>query len=452
MEVMTVSESMANSKSDQSVIPDELQALRESVLRTALLVLAIAVPLISVLFIIQLTLRGEMDFAMVMRTLFTMTFPLLAILRPRLPFSVSAVLLLALLILTGFVVSIRGGISTGNVLVNIIALVLGSLFFGRKGAVLTFLGILAAFSIAGILLVNGVMPPPDPESWNQLSAGYWLRQIIIFIVLGITLLLTQLYINEHLIALSEKARLMAEQELKQRAILEESRRMEALSRLSGGIAHDFNNTLVVMLGNAEIALMDLDDKSQTRESIEKIIAAGSSASEMTRQLLTIGRKDESAPEFIVLEKLLSRLVSSLTRLMPNHILLEYDISGTPCIFADPVMFERAFINLVLNARDAMPNGGMISVSCWVTDNMVRLAVADEGTGMDEDTLSQIYDPFFTTKGKNGTGLGLAILRAWIATTGGDITASSTLGKGSVFTLTLPLVRSTEDPKLSAIGA
>jgi signal transduction histidine kinase len=265
-------------------------------------------------------------------------------------------------------------------------------------------------------------------------------------------LLTQLYINEHLIALSEKARLMAEQELKQRAILEESRRMEALSRLSGGIAHDFNNTLVVMLGNAEIALMDLDDKSQTRESIEKIIAAGSSASEMTRQLLTIGRKDESAPEFIVLEKLLSRLVSSLTRLMPNHILLEYDISGTPCIFADPVMFERAFINLVLNARDAMPNGGMISVSCWVTDNMVRLAVADEGTGMDEDTLSQIYDPFFTTKGKNGTGLGLAILRAWIATTGGDITASSTLGKGSVFTLTLPLVRSTQDPKLTAIGA
>lgn len=436
---MNVDDTRLNTVPDIIPLPDELQAIRSSVLNKAVIILAVAVPAVSLVFFFQMLVLGELDKAFFVRAALTLIFPMLAILRSRLPFNVVAILLLVFLVFTGFTVSIRGGISAGNIVINIIALLLGALFFGRTGALLVFLGIIGFFALAGTLLVNGVVEAPNPALWDQLSGRYWFRQAIIFTIFGMAMVATQLYINERLIALSENTRRMAEIDKQQRLAMEESHRLEALSRLSGGIAHDFNNTLVVMLGNAELALMDLDDKEAARTALEKIIAAGGTASNMTRQLLTLGRKTVTTPAHIAIGEHLERINASLERLLPANIRLDIAVSGNPTCFVDPVMFERAIYNLVLNARDAMPDGGTVTVRSETSpaNTDVDIRVSDEGVGIDAETLQRIFDPYFTTKGKSGTGLGLAILRAWVEASGGRIDVASAPGSGSTFTLRLP---------------
>jgi two-component system cell cycle sensor histidine kinase/response regulator CckA len=227
--------------------------------------------------------------------------------------------------------------------------------------------------------------------------------------------------------------------------MEESRKVEALSRLAGGIAHDFNNSLTVMLGNAELVKIELPQDSPANEAIDRVIEVGMGMSRMTRQLLTIGRKKPDTAQTIDVGELLTKLGSSLQRLLTSSHQLKINVDGNPRIYADPGMFERAFFNLVLNARDAMPDGGIIRVHC-TTDTArgpldqvqrVSLTIADSGIGMDQETMSQIFDPFFTTKGDAGTGLGLATLKAWLHGAGGDIRVESSPGKGSSFTLNLP---------------
>ena len=434
----------------QSLVPDTLLELRKSVLSSALLIFGIAIPVTVVMMTIQITLQSNLatenflenakDYIGIHNWIFVFAFPVLLVFYRKLPFNVSASLFLALLIIGGFLVAHRGGITTGTVLVNVTALLLGCLFFGRMGAILVFAGVLISLSAAGILLSGGYLNPADPEFWNQTNPNYWLRQIFTFLIMGVGIALIQLYSNERMIALSEGIHAMAEKDKQHRVALAESRRIESLSRLSGGIAHDFNNTLTVMIGNAELAMMELDETHPARENIRKILDSGQSASEMTKQLLTIGRKETSNPELFNLQEVLEKVSASLQRLLPAYVDLEIEVIGDPDIYADPGMFQRVMYNLILNARDAMPDGGQVSVYCLEDTNVipdfVKIVVSDNGMGMDEETLAQVFDPFFTTKGEEGTGLGLAILNAWVSNSGGRITVESAKGKGTTFTLWL----------------
>jgi PAS domain S-box-containing protein len=238
--------------------------------------------------------------------------------------------------------------------------------------------------------------------------------------------------------------------------LRQSQKMEAIGRMAGGIAHDFNNLLTSILGHNEITLRGLPADHPLRDGIQEVAKAAERAAALTRQLLTFSRKQVLQPRVLDLnaivtdmEKMLRRLIGEdielLTRLQPDL--------GT--IKADPSQIEQVLMNLVMNARDAMPAGGRLIIETanvepdeihdWrrkkaAPEPYVLLAVSDNGTGMDAETRSHIYEPFFTTKEcSKGTGLGLSTVYGIVKQSGGHIWVYSEPGRGSVFRIYLPRV-------------
>ncbi len=428
-----------------SVASDSVQALRELVLLHTLNTLAFAVPVVALVIVVQAWLRAELDLQTVVLTSYGLVFPALRLLRRALGFRLAASILLVLIIFTVLIVAARGGVAVGNMSLALLALILGTLFFGRIGALLVFCGVVLALAIGAVLVLNGIVPPVNLTMWNPETAGFWVRQFIALVVLGIALVVTQVFIIERLIGLYNETQRLAQLEL----ALEESRRIEGLARLAGGIAHDFNNTLTIIMGTTEMASYNIEDRKYLEQALKKIMDAAESSAELTRQLLMLGRHQMAAPKIVTMAPELARLCDALRRILPENLELRVDASSDAQALVDPMMLERAFYNLMLNARDAMPAGGQILVECrpWTgtvpggvrdaSKPHVLLKVSDNGVVLDEKTLSCIFDPFFTTKGQQGSGLGLATVHAWVKAAGGDIVAESTLGKGSAFTLSLP---------------
>ena len=232
-------------------------------------------------------------------------------------------------------------------------------------------------------------------------------------------------------------------------------KMEALSRLAGGIAHDFNNLLTAILGQSELTLMTLTDRDPTLcHDIEEISKAVRRGAALTRQLLTLSRRQPLQPQVLDLARLVDDLAPMLHRVLGEQIAFEVrpDSTGSP-IMADSGQLEQVLLNLAINARDAMPQGGRLTLT--VTDvtlneaaiqshpglppgRYARLTVSDTGSGMDEETQRHLFEPFFTTKEKGkGTGLGLATVFGIVTQNGGRIYCSSTPGHGTTFELYFP---------------
>lgn len=235
--------------------------------------------------------------------------------------------------------------------------------------------------------------------------------------------------------------------------LRQAQKMEAIGRLASGIAHDFNNLLTVITGYSAILQDGLESNHPWQEAIEQINGAAQRASELTRQLLAFCRKQLVQPQIINLNKLVNDNLKMLQRLIPSSIQLVTHIPVEPLsIRADLGQIEQVILNLAINARDAMPNGGTVSIAigrgeCPPNDPIfptggryVSLQISDTGIGMDQETLSHIWEPFFTTKevGK-GTGLGLATVYGIVNQSQGFITVESQLGQGTRFTITFPEV-------------
>ncbi len=244
----------------------------------------------------------------------------------------------------------------------------------------------------------------------------------------------------------------------QRKLLEaqllQAQKMEAIGRLAGGVAHDFNNLLTVILGFTQLQLMRDDLDADARANLQHILQAAEGASGLTRQLLTFSRKQVMQPRDLDPLQLVRNLGRMLERVIGEPIALA--IEGAPdsmAIRADPHMIEQVVLNLVLNARDAMPNGGRITLTVApqaidasrLADHprgrvgeFVCLEVTDTGCGMPEEVLNRLFEPFFTTKeaGK-GTGLGLATVYGIVEQHGGWLEVSSRVGAGSVFRVFLP---------------
>jgi len=243
--------------------------------------------------------------------------------------------------------------------------------------------------------------------------------------------------------------------------LRQSQKMEAVGRLAGGIAHDFNNLLMVISGYSEFLLERLGAEPHLRGPAQEIASASERASSLTRQLLAFSRKQMLAPRIINLNDIATENLKMLTRMIGEDIDLVM-IPGRDVwsVRADSGQIEQVIMNLAVNARDAMPSGGKLTIetanatldeeyarfhSPLPAGDYVMVSISDTGAGMDAETQSHIFEPFFTTKGPKGTGLGLSTVYGIVKQSGGYIWVYSEVGRGTTFKIYLPRVPSVEEP-------
>jgi PAS domain S-box-containing protein len=231
-------------------------------------------------------------------------------------------------------------------------------------------------------------------------------------------------------------------------LLVHSQKMEAVGQLAGGVAHDFNNLLAVIEGSGEMALDELVGHP-AREDVVDMVTAAKRAASLTRQLLAFSRREAARPEPVQLASVVRGVEKMLRRLIGEHIILRTKLDDVSPVMADSNQLEQVLINLCVNARDAMPEGGTLSIelrSLEPDDPMslpdmdsVVLKVSDTGTGMDTEVMKRIFEPFFTTKeiGK-GTGLGLSMVYGIVTQNGGQISVDSSVGRGTTFTIVFPV--------------
>ena len=222
--------------------------------------------------------------------------------------------------------------------------------------------------------------------------------------------------------------------------LRQAQKLDAVGQLAGGVAHDFNNLLTVIAGNAQLTLID-EDRSIIEENTREILRATERAAELVRHLLAFSRAENAEPRILDLNAVVGSVRRMLDRLLEENIEIDVDLAvGEAAILADQSQLEQILLNLAVNARDAMPGGGRLTVTTQVDEDSVRLIVRDNGLGMDEETSARIFDPFFTTKPRGaGTGLGLSTVYGLVAKAGGAIAVDSRPGEGTVFEITLPHV-------------
>ena len=236
--------------------------------------------------------------------------------------------------------------------------------------------------------------------------------------------------------------------------LRQSQKLEAIGRLAGGVAHDFNNILMSIMGAADLLMMQLAPDDIARDEANEIKLSVDRGAGLTRQLLAFSRRQATRTRLFALGDVVRGMDTMLRRLMGPEIELEIVSPSEPLsVVADSGQIEQVVLNLVVNARDAMPEGGRITVKVEEIDvddaaavalvegkagRYARLSVADTGTGIDEQTRARLFEPFFTTKEQGkGTGLGLSIVYGIVKQSGGYITVASEKGRGATFLIYLP---------------
>ncbi|MFZ5443357.1 MAG: ATP-binding protein [Myxococcota bacterium] len=245
------------------------------------------------------------------------------------------------------------------------------------------------------------------------------------------------------------------------AQLRQSQKMEAVGRLAGGVAHDFNNLLTVINANCELLLGEPDFPAALREDVQMVHAAGTSAAQLTRQLLAFSRKQVMQPVTLDLNALMGNVEKMLRRVIGEDI--ELVTHRAPDLWAtrvDRSQMEQVLVNLAVNARDAMANGGKLTLETGnvtldaeyaanhpevTPGEYVLLAVTDNGTGIPRELLHKVFEPFFSTKGTRGTGLGLSMVYGIVKQSGGHVNVYSEVGRGTSFKLYLPRDRAQPAP-------
>jgi PAS domain S-box-containing protein len=231
----------------------------------------------------------------------------------------------------------------------------------------------------------------------------------------------------------------------------QAQKMEAIGQLTAGMAHDFNNLLQVINGNLEVALLSLDRPDMARMQLERAQRAAMRAGKLTQQLLTFARKQRLEPKRVNINNLVVDFSEMLVRTLGGKIELRLDLRpGLPACMLDPTHLEMALLNVLINARDAMPEGGEVTVATAIVrgedrlkvhglpeGTYVSLCVIDQGTGMSPDVLRRATEPFFTTKGP-GTGLGLAMVHGFVQQSHGRLELDSHPGKGTTVTMIFPI--------------
>jgi PAS domain S-box-containing protein len=237
-----------------------------------------------------------------------------------------------------------------------------------------------------------------------------------------------------------------------REALFRSQKMEAVGQLTGGLAHDFNNVLAVILGNLELLRIHVKDDSYGCELIDTVTRAATHAQDLTSNLLAFARGRQLNPQDININVLVQRMVRLLARTMPSRITLTTELSDDArTARVDAAALEAAILNVVLNARDAMPRGGTVVLRTVRAEAppaghdippgpYAVVEVEDTGSGMPPDVVAHVFEPFFTTKHEGGTGLGLSMVQGFAQQCGGAVTIRSEPGEGTTVRIYLPLAQ------------
>ena len=225
---------------------------------------------------------------------------------------------------------------------------------------------------------------------------------------------------------------------------------DSLGRLAGGVAHDFNNLLTGITGYATLLLERANGDKELRRDLGQIVRAADRAAELTKQLLAFGRRQVLKPRPLDLTTVVADVKPLLQRLVAEDVTLEIrNGAELGTVRADPGQIEQVIVNLAVNAGDAMPDGGRLTIETRNRgESHVELVVTDTGSGMDDDTVAQIFEPFFTTR-EQGVGLGLASVYGIVHQSSGDVAVESSPGTGTVFTITLPRVFERPDAVIEA---
>jgi PAS domain S-box-containing protein len=248
--------------------------------------------------------------------------------------------------------------------------------------------------------------------------------------------------------------------------LRQSQKLEAVGRLASGVAHDFNNLLMSIMGAADLILMQLPDTEPARAEASEIKVSVQRGAGLTRQLLAFSRRQATSPRLIAIDDVLDGMSVMLKRLIGTEVDLDIVRGPQPTrIVADPAQIEQVILNLVINARDAMPSGGHLRITVSAVDpddapplaqlerrrgRYARLSVSDTGTGIDEATRARLFEPFFTTKEEGkGSGLGLSIVYGIVNQSDGHIAVVSEVGKGATFHIYLPLADVTAEAQAAS---
>jgi signal transduction histidine kinase/ActR/RegA family two-component response regulator len=444
-------------------VENALYLVRARVLLVTLNVLAVAMPLVCVVFAWQAYQAGSLNPPTLALCSFSLVFPLLRVVYAKVAFRTAAISLLVVLLVSAAMVASRGGFTAGSLSVSVLLIMLAALFFGRLGAATALVAVVLIMAGTGVLVVQGYIPPMSRELWDPAIGGVWMRQTLLMALLGIVLAATELYVverlarqvevHQNLAAREREQRLALERAERERAqaerALEQSRRIEALARMAGGVAHDFNNALTVIVGGAEMARLHSSSPADVEQCLDEVLRAANSAAELSRRLMLLGRQHIAKPRPTSIVDLLDRLKTPIRRILPDDVQIVLNAPDQDAIaFVDDAELERALLNLALNARDAMPRGGRLTIAWRIVDasgapdladgRYVSISVTDTGQGMDRETLDRIFDPFFTTRSdKGGTGLGLATVYAFTKESRGAVSATSTPGHGTTITLNLP---------------
>lgn len=375
---------------------------------------------------------------------------------PRLGYLARTLALLGGFLVAATGAALYGGLAAGAVMLLGLCVLAAGLFWGRAGLI-AMLAVTAG--IVGVL--GGPIPVEKYSAVMTVIAYAGVTGALSMLVLWVLQRLESA-LAETSDALSQ---LRAEQSLRERtqinlsrtqATLYRAQKLDAVGRLAGGVAHDFNNTLQVVLGWTELLQRESTTRA-VREGLTCIRDAATQSRHLTRQLLAFSRPELQAARQLELEELVPSLVKSYRRLMPDDVRIESDVDPGLRVFMDAGHLSQVLLNLTLNARDAMPQGGVLRFrarACrpdelpeFVRDRLqtggVEISVSDTGSGMDQATRERAFEPFFSTKGRRGTGLGLATVHGVVNEAKGVVLVESALGKGSTFRIYLPASR--EDP-------
>jgi len=350
------------------------------------------------------------------------------------------------------------GVLSGPAATLTVTLMLAGLLLGRRTMIALTIASAIALSFVAWAICTGRLPAPNPADIDMTISRTWARS------LGVTFLANTLFGGlmiavvarmERSLRLARQETLRREQAERERAEAElqavESKQLEMVGRLAAGVAHDFNNNLTAIMGSAELLKLELPELGPGHELSDSILQASQRLAELTRQLLAYSRKARMLQTPTDLHEIIKEAVSLARRSMDPNIAITTELNARHAIVAgDAALLQSAVLNLLVNARDAMPRGGKLTVataSLELTKSgakglpvglCVVLEVVDTGRGIPREQVPHIFDPFFTTKpvGK-GTGLGLAAVAGTVRAHGGSIEVNSDLDAGTAFRVYLP---------------
>lgn len=435
-----------------------MNQLRERVLSSLLIWIATGCSIALLVTLTQVFRNGSLNATMI--GLFVLVASLWVFVPTvgRVSYRASVLLFLAQILVASTYLQTFHGLTAGTALFDAAFLLLAGLFFGFRGILVAFAALLISLVLSATIALNGLVVPWSEALWDPGEPFVWVRYlcVLLFLVGGLAVAYTYLFdslsdSHAKLEQALDRERFERSQREKAQREIERSRRLEALAQLAAGFAHDFNNGLGATLALAHRIKVASNGNPQVAELAKSIMDGVDASARTVKDLMSLGRREQSAIEDVALRPLLKRIEVVLRNIFPETVRVRVTLDGADRVRVDPGRLHQALLNIALNARDALPQGGSFSISVRTeqppstpatdspsTRRYVVFTCTDDGVGMEDDVLDRLFEPFFTTKSAaGGTGLGLAMVRSAIVEAGGFVDVASQPGQGTTLRLYLP---------------